>query len=779
MSASTKPANVISISEFDDRQSANGVDSRRLLQECRDLALTTLSRSLSSMMDKIEDVLFDLAEKSHDRERSNLYMNARGLTSTNRATLEASFRQQFMEAFDAAILNPKGQSAKMNELDWGSLELSLVDNKDYEESLAVKNIATKLRSNCNEELSALDQRLGVLLSSPELEDESSPLSPHRICEAFGSACDSLQAELDVKLIILKLFEQMVSGDVRSMYHELNSFLIARNVLPKIPLAVRRRNAANQGFNPEQARAAEQEQPQAASAADAAALNPEQVEQGLMALLQQMVQHGRAQLPMSLGGAAMPVSNAGASVLPVLERLQQGEMPDGVHFRSNIDWTSLETLGAPNVLRALKEDVLDGQASQVETLTIDIVSMLFDYIFEQRNIPAEIKALLGRLQIPVLKVALLDAKFFSRKQHPARRLLDALAQSSLGWSAEAEGGDRFKAMVERIVQTIVTEFTDDVGLFETQEAVLQQFLAEEERLAAELAQQSARVLFAQEQLEVARGMVEAELRQRVQKADVPAVVRDFLAKYWGGAMIDAYQQGGVNGAPWAETLQTMDDLIWSCEPKTSTEERMRLVGLLQPMLKRLETVMDSKETPKEEKERFLAEMVRCHSAAIKAGMKPDTAGPQIRQPVPDVNIELPPVPEMPVQHELQPVDVLLTDLVPEHLEPLPEVEQPLVPADVAAADRYLWTVAQMKRGTWVDFMADDGMVTRAKLAWISPHKGMYLFTNRFGGNAMSIPREALAAKMRAGKVELVDDSALLDRAVSAVMDRLQQDAAPTA
>ena len=43
---------------------------------------------------------------------------------------------------------------------------------------------------------------------------------------------------------------------------------------------------------------------------------------------------------------------------------------------------------------------------------------------------EVEALLGRLQIPTLKVALLDKSFFSSKSHPARRLLDDVAHLEL-------------------------------------------------------------------------------------------------------------------------------------------------------------------------------------------------------------------------------------------------------------------------------------------------------------------------------------------------------------
>ena len=74
-----------------------------------------------------------------------------------------------------------------------------------------------------------------------------------------------------------------------------------------------------------------------------------------------------------------------------------------------------------------------KANQLESMTIELVAMLFDFIFETRDLPDGIKALLARLQIPVLKAAMLDGAFFAKKTHPSRLLVNALAEAGLGWS----------------------------------------------------------------------------------------------------------------------------------------------------------------------------------------------------------------------------------------------------------------------------------------------------------------------------------------------------------
>jgi hypothetical protein len=104
--------------------------------------------------------------------------------------------------------------------------------------------------------------------------------------------------------------------------------------------------------------------------------------------------------------------------------------------------------------------------QSDDMTIDIVAMLFDYILNDRNIPVTMRALLGRLQIPLVKVAMLEREFFCRKTHPARQLLNALSATAMDWNEQQGHEDPSYRKVEAIVQTIVDEFESDTSLFKT-------------------------------------------------------------------------------------------------------------------------------------------------------------------------------------------------------------------------------------------------------------------------------------------------------------------------
>ena len=123
--------------------------------------------------------------------------------------------------------------------------------------------------------------------------------------------------------------------------------------------------------------------------------------------------------------------ATANLVDTLTLLQQGDMSGLGHSAIGVlDQGQLQA-GNVNVLRTLKESGAVGDVNQTDGLTLDIVTILFDYILDDPAIPDAMKALIGRLQIPMLKVALFDKALFSKKMHPARRLLDALAAAAVG------------------------------------------------------------------------------------------------------------------------------------------------------------------------------------------------------------------------------------------------------------------------------------------------------------------------------------------------------------
>ena len=272
-------------------------------------------------------------------------------------------------------------------------------------------------------------------------------------------------------------------------------------------------------------------------------------------------------------------------------------------------------GNVNVLRGLRETGALGEVNQTDGMTFYIVSILFDYILDDPAIPDAMKALIGRLQIPMLKVAILDKALFSKKSHPARTLLDALADAAIGWSEhESDDGGLYELM-DRIVRHIVEEFQDDVALFDEALAGLQQFLANVEDKAELCAAESTRSLRTREKIVLAKMEVDEALNERTNECEVRAFIRQFLFDYWRQLLIITHVENGTMSEVWCDQLRTVDDLIWSIQ-KTTPQDRKALSEELPQLLKEIKQGMLTLDMDRAVCSKFLSVMASVHVVSVK-------------------------------------------------------------------------------------------------------------------------------------------------------------------
>src|SRR4030065_2208907 len=104
------------------------------------------------------------------------------------------------------------------------------------------------------------------------------------------------------------------------------------------------------------------------------------------------------------------------------------------------------------------------ASPLDGVLGDAVAMLFDVVFDESAIPDRIKAQIARLQIPVLKAAMLDRNFFSQSNHPVRRMLDAIATLAVHLPDNEAGNARLEA-ISKVVSRVLARFEHSIPLFD--------------------------------------------------------------------------------------------------------------------------------------------------------------------------------------------------------------------------------------------------------------------------------------------------------------------------
>jgi len=772
-------------------------DLARILGDCRDLAIHRLLLSFTSLLDRVGDLLMARAERSGVREEQTLCLDSRAVLIKHRNTLMVDFERNLRKLVDERIAGRGRAKEHFSEVEVN--KLTLVDTTAMDESVLSSNIIRVVENQCETELRELNRGIGYLLGRPDLETAANPLAPTTIVEAFAQSLHGIGGDERIKLAILKELNQTSLGDINAIYADLNRHIEGLQILPKHRAAIMRSQAAA-----DRSHAADRAHGDGKGEQDAGPAP----EIDLMAVLQRLVNANMAmrssaakmpaglppggiQVP-SLDGAGPPSismgfpagafgfgagAGAGAQMGPLggqrilvtpeladaLGRLQHGET--GFNFGGvPLHVTGLQQ-DMHNVLRDIQESPLGERANQLEAMTIELVAMLFDFIFETRDLPDSIKALVGRLQIPVLKAAMLDGAFFSKKSHPSRLLVNALAEAGIGWSPTMGQDDPLYRKIEQIVHRVLDDFTDDVGLFDELRKELEAFLAEEERAAELTVQSTADEINQRDQHEIARLVARSEIERRLREFPVPNFLASFLREKWVNTLTQVHLNQGEESEAWNSALATLDDLVWSVQPKRLTEDRRRLVAMLRNLLKQLHGGLHNVAWEPGERETFLSNLVEAHAAAVKPSLAStplptvavaEAAAAAAEQATAKGDIE--------TANKARALAVAMT--------PAPQAPEP-EPVPEPVQDRFAEVAASLERGMWVEFEGEDGHLAFAKLAWVSPLRGTYLFTNRQGQKAVSLTADELAERFRTDRARLVEAAPLVDRAFVSMMAKLEE------
>ncbi|MCQ2030130.1 DUF1631 domain-containing protein [Stutzerimonas zhaodongensis] len=723
----------------------------------RDKAAQQLRLALQTLFDNADDSLFEIADRATSNAEQNAFFEAMRDLRMKRRGIERGFLQQVFESF-----------SKLNQYEIGkplqeeaSFEsLALVQNDELEESVAIDTMVAKVLSRASQPLGHLTTRMNVLVSR-KLEDKTNPLGPQQLCEFFLEACRTLGVEIKVKLIILKLFERYVLSDLEQLYAESNQTLVAAGVLPELQSAQPRR-APNRPGTPGASDARSSQ-----SFSDSPAYVEEGVHEAfgtLQALLSEL--RGSALPARNLPSDAIPISSN--DLMRLLSHLQ-------TRTPQQVDEYDLQGQLEQLLQRVSARSGKSRVVGEVDEDVINLVSMLFEFILDDRTLPDSLKALIGRLQIPVLKVAVLDKTFFSRGSHPARRLLNEIASAAMGWVDQDEAQrDSLYQKIEQVVSRLLNDFVDDPAIFSELLADFLAFTGDERRRSELLEQRTRDAEEGRAKAEMARQEVEHALNERLLGKTLPEVVVRLLQEAWSKVLLLTCLKHGTQSEQWHAALATMDDLIWSVGPHEDPESRARLLELVPSLLKNLREGLVSAAFDPFSTSDFFTRLEALHVQTLQQLSKPAPV-PRASHPasdggiLTDLKLELPPrdeepgKPGIPAMVEVNEEIVLLAP--GESREQEPEI-------NLADNDEALTQVDNLRVGSWVEFQEDEDHKLRCKLAAIIKPTGKYIFVNRTGMKVLEKTRMGLAIEFRRGAIRLLNDALLFDRALESVIGNLR-------
>ena len=798
-----------------------------ILVQSRDLLREQLAASVTAMFDNAETALNELAEKEKDEEAQKRYLDARDLAASNREVIESHFRQRLTSEFQKRTNKAKKIGVSLSDISLD--DMALVGEDDLNETLKFNDMAAKLKRYCEEELGALDQRVGVLLGDASLESDDNPFGPQTICDAYKQACQKIDAPLEIRMVFLKLFDDHVADTIRSSYKDVNQLLIDNSILPKIRYGISKSESKDRpapGLP-------EIDKPKA-SGEDAPAAGAQDMFAQLAKLMGGAGGAGAGGGAPGMGVGGVPLVQ-GPALMSSLTQLQVGDLAALGEAAAELGPILAEAGNLKNVLHQLKTSSVGQSMGQVDSMTLDIVAMLFDQLFDDPKIPIALKGLIGHLQLPMLKVAIADKELFTKKEHPARQLLDTLGQIGLRLPPDFGAENPLFGKLEKFIKELVDGFQEKMEIFDKVRAELEEIISEQDAFVAQEMEASSKELELSERLSLAKVSAEDEIKKRVGgHMEIPRPIVRFLALQWIKYLVVVGARDGREAESWKQALQTMDDLLESIRPKATVEERRGVARIIPALLKRLRTGVTESGIEDAVSQAFFQELMKCHTEVMQGAKapaaepakpaadtltkKPVATDSTLKKPVAtdstlkkpavtdsatkkpvatDSTLKKPAAPKpAPVAEELDftaPVEVnnpfgagkvavSSDDLdfsaapAPAALAaPAPGAEPAAKGAKAAAKRETIRLPSAMVMGAWIEVLDADGENRQiARLHYISPMKSHFLFVDRKGKKVYECSRSMLSRRLKLGEVSLLDgepDASLFDRIMDGIFGKL--------
>jgi len=744
--------------------------ARTLLTELARIARQGLQQRLDPMFSACDDFFFDLASRARSNADQNRYFESLREVRLKKTRVAADFLAGVERSFSA----PSQRSAPWTAAAPGDAilasDLQLVSHDQMERDVLVTDMVSRARLEWQQELFQLRERL-LSVCPPFAEDEN-PFDPGRLTAAFTEAASAFEVELDILKILYKQFDRTVLLHLDEIYAPANQRLKDAGLLPNLtPLA--RRGARKQAAAPAT--------PPAAGAAGATVTGAAGADAGVAGA---GVPVAGAQAATGIGMAYIGIPDSdpetrelarvlrrlhdGGIRLPTLQSLPVAPAGPGnpalpreelVSLLSDVGPGAAASAGgapAPPDIRQAFETIVARRGplnlGQADEDIINVVAMFFDVILDDRNLPLEIQALVSRLQLPVLKVALKDRSFFTDRKHPARQLINEIARTSIGWeSSDRDEQDALFIRLTELVEQVLEGSAEHAEVFEKCLNDLMSFISNEDSRASKLERRTREQAVAHARTAHAQEAVKTLLNERLSGTALPQDIGDFLVNDWQQVLYQRHVKHGEDSAEFREALQILDDLLWCAQAHRDAESRTRLQSMLPALRARIAAALEQAGTDVgrggETLRQLTAILARLHAGRV-------------------------------TEREARP----LSEEQKQRIEPTPAqkpweemtaVERQFVRHHQLLGEQ-LKRVEALETGTWVQY--DDlrqGISRRCKLSAKLAATDSFVFVNRMGAKVLEKPRQSFAYDLQMGYARILDTENFFDRTLERITSNLRK------
>lgn len=677
-----------------------------------------LATEVPPYLESCDDLLFSLAEKARNQSEQNLYFNSLRSLRLHRDRLTERVLERCREEFEqwaekwteeppAAASPPADSHPKTST----PATLSLVTNTHLEQEIAITGVIKEAENRSRTALGALNQRLEALRPDASAASAHAPVQPAQIVMCIQWGLNQITLEDSARVLLLKHLGRTLTPALHKLYGQLNSRLIAAGVLPEL--------------EPPQLRVVKSAETQTLT--DTKPQHSQATAAHTASLLQ-----GIARLATTNQPGLLNTRHHTGPTLSVIRII--AAFNDYQHSHASLQLT------APVSLSRILAPLLESGAGEAASLqadvenTLNLVVMLFEFIHSDPAIPDAFQVLIARLQLPMAKLALRDDDLFRSPQHPARTLLNTLAEIAIGFNADEDlKQDPTFACAQRIVFEILESEATDRDLFQAMDERLQQYLQHHRRRIGVLESRLRQAVTGKAAHERAQAESGTLLQQQLQTAQLPAPVWAFLQKDWYRTLVFHRLRLQPDSAEWLRIRQVTDDLVWCLRSHANPRALTRLASIRQTLPQQVQAGLTALGYAPDNLASTLGMLEHFLDAAYQGTLD---------------------------STQLTPMPVTFAQLVPSHW-----ADRGSVPVNERLA-------AQFEPGQWCLWTTADGTRKRCRLALISEPDGRRILVNRHGLKLAELTLAQTASEIANGKLVPLATGHLFERALQAIHQRIE-------
>ena len=718
-----------------------------------DQVLQSASAIMGRVLVAARQSLKDQASQSRSFTEREYFEQVLRLLESHAMTLGERYPQALAAAFKPMASVAAGGDVALKELHFDQLEL--MDSAQVHESVALARSQQSVLQAADAALTEFNTYICAALGMKSVRPERNPLRPEMFVQALQNLLAQLPAPARLRLECLQHMSGGLGKELSLLYRSLSAQLQGQGVAAagyvllrpcEYPDASLRDTVANDSTDH--------------------VLTLDRLRRLLAGELEQAPLESRvasfaAQFSREFESEVdeLPCTDFASTVPAAFEALQEMQQVERVMERidQRRQAASAADAAGPVSPHLLHEQLRRSASGLGQALSLEVVALMVENMTHDALLLAPIKDVIKELEPALLRLALVDPRFFSDKQHPARRLLLEITHRSLAYErVESRGFAEFLAPLQQAVKHLADLAIEDADPFEhLRQALLLRW--DEAQQPPQLAQAVQALQHAEERHLLAEQIAQ-EIQARSDAAQVSAGVLDFLCGPWSQVVAHAQLASPLGADDPGRYRELVMALLWSAKPELARKNIAKLTRLVPKLLAKLREGLQLIDYPSLKTSAFFELLMNLHQQAFKPVAGTPEA-PRVSGLHPSLLAQADPW-LAPAEVEASGFMELPQDLLAQPavapVELLPVLEAPLVPP----------AAISLPVGAWVEMRVNEGWV-RTQLSWASPHGTLFLFTSVYG-KTQSMTRRSRDKLLANGTLRVVSGQAVVDGALDAVL-----------